>query len=286
LPEGRYIEILSRIEQGIEDVSVSREGVTWGIPLPWDQTQTVYVWLDALVNYFSATQFLENKKDFWPADLHLMAKDILWFHAVIWEAMLVAAGIDLPKTIFAHGFFTVDGQKISKSLGNVIAPKQLVDKYGVDGTRYLVLSAYPFGEDGDISFDRLDTKYNADLANGLGNLVSRVAKLCENSDLTIEGELESRWSDEVQAAIEKLKLDVGLTEIWHRIEAQDKFLDEQKPWEQEGEELATTLRKLIKEIRQIGFDLQPFLPETAEKILNQFKGPKIKSEAALFPRLG
>jgi methionyl-tRNA synthetase len=280
LPQKRHNEIVSRLRQGVEDISVSRAGVSWGIPLPWDKSQTVYVWVDALINYYSATQFLEGKQRFWPADLHLIGKDIIWFHTVIWQALLVAAGIELPRAIFAHGFFTIDGQKISKSLGNVIAPKQLVDKYGVDGTRYLVLSAYPFGEDGDISFDRLDTKYNADLANGLGNLVARVSKLAEGSRFTIQ---DLRFTN--NEFVENYKFDEALKVIWGWIATIDKEVNEKKPWTLKGQELETTLEPWINEIRKIGIALQPFLPETAVKILNQFAGPKVHSAAPLFPRL-
>lgn len=284
LPEERKNEILSRIDQGVEDVSVSREGVTWGIPLPWDKTQTIYVWVDALINYYSATQFLEGKKDFWPADLHLMAKDILWFHAVIWEALLLAAGIELPKTVFAHGFFTVDGQKMSKSLGNVITPKQLVDKYGVDGARYLMISAVTFGSDGDISLKSFDTKYNADLANGLGNLVARSAKLCENSGFEFpETKLVS--DKNIEKALSEYKFDVALKIIWEEVTQTDQFINEEEPWTLKGEGLKKVLVHLVDHIRSIAFNLKPFLPETAEKIEDQFKGPEIKSSEPLFPRL-
>lgn len=291
LPEIRKNEILSRIEQGVEDISVSREGVSWGIPVPWDKSQTIYVWVEALINYYSATQFLEDKKDFWPADLHLMAKDILWFHAVIWEALLVAAGIDLPKTIFAHGFFTIDGQKMSKSLGNVITPKQLVDrywvgKYGADGARYLLISAVSFGSDGDISLDAFDQKYNADLANGLGNLVARVSKLLEVNDVYIGKSEDQKPIPGVPESLENLRLDETLKLIWEKISYLDKYLNIKKPWEKEKGFHQTVLwGELISGIREIAYNIKPFLPETAEKIEKQFKGPKIKSEAPLFPRL-
>lgn len=285
LPEIRKNEILSRIAQGVEDVSVSREGVSWGIPVPWDKNQTIYVWVEALINYYSATQFLGGKKKFWPPDLHLMAKDILWFHAVIWEALLIAAGIDLPKTVFAHGFFTIDGQKMSKSLGNVITPKQLVDRYGVDGTRYLLISAVSFGSDGDISLKDFDTKYNADLANGLGNLVSRVAKLCEKSDVD---NLKRRGSVDktIATLIESYKFDQALHEIWHKIKLIDQLLNSEKPWNIENpKELAAKIGPTAQNILDLSYQLSSFLPETAEKIENQFKGPKIKSGEPLFPRL-
>lgn len=308
LPEIRKNEVLSRIEQGVEDVSVSREGVSWGIPIPWDKSQTCYVWIEALWNYYSATQFLEGKKRFWPADLHLMAKDILWFHSVIWEAMLIAAGVDLPKVVFAHGFFTVNGQKMSKSLGNVITPKQLVNKYGVDGARYLLISAVSFGSDGDISLHEFDKKYNADLANGLGNLVARVAKVCENIGIsmdiraiskTVAGvenkfvlwipdpDLENKYID----AVENYEFDSTLKIIWEKITELDAKMSEIKPWEYEKPErsAAEIERFLIKDavlqIRDIATLLKPFLPETAEKIEAQFKGPKIKSGSPLFPRI-
>jgi methionyl-tRNA synthetase len=294
LPEERKNEILSRIEQGVEDVSVSREGVTWGTPVPWDKTQTVYVWIDALVNYYSATRFLEGKGKFWPADLHLMAKDILWFHAVIWEALLIAAGIELPKTVFAHGFFTVDGQKMSKSLGNVITPKQLVDRYGVDGTRYLLISAVSFGSDGDISLKDFDTKYNADLANGLGNLVSRVAKMSESTEgyFYKNGgkEVPSLFND-VEAEMLKFRFDNALSIIWGAIKGTDEYLSRERPWvkdlSDENQKLSkfVNLTTAIENILAVAFCLKPFLPETAEKIEKQFKGPKIKAEAPLFPRL-
>ncbi len=291
LPEFRKNEILSRIEQGIEDVSVSREGVSWGIPVPWDKSQTIYVWVEALMNYYSATQFLEGKKDFWPADLHLMAKDILWFHAVIWQALLFAADLPLPKTIYAHGFFTIDGQKMSKSLGNVITPKQLVDRYGVDGARYLLISAVSFGSDGDISLKDFDTKYNADLANGIGNLVARVAKLCEMD--SIEG-IKNYSSDlenlkQLLGAyfinIEKYEFSIALEEIWREIKKLDQDITTYEPWNKTKEERSGYLNKYVKRILGIADIVKPFLPKTAEKIEKQFTGPEIKSSDPLFPRL-
>ncbi len=286
LPEERKSEIVARIKQGVEDVSVSREGVTWGIPLPWDKTQTIYVWVDALINYFSATKFLKGKERFWPADLHLVGKDILWFHSVIWQALLIAAGEEIPKTIFAHGFFTIDGQKMSKSLGNVITPKQLVDRYGVDGARYLIISACSFGSDGDISLKTFDTKFNADLANGLGNLVSRVAKLCEKSSFEFHYDNTYHRSDKnVEKVLKGYRFDEALKTIWLEITQTDQSINEEEPWKLEGKALKQVLIHLVDHIRSIASNLKSFLPETAEKIGEQFKGPKIKSEAPIFPRL-
>ncbi len=281
-PEKRRHEVLSRLELGVEDISISRAGVPWGIPVPWDKSQTAYVWIDALINYFSATQFLKGKEKFWPADLHLVGKDILWFHTVIWQGLLIAAEIDLPKVIFAHGFFTIDGQKMSKSLGNVITPKQLADRYGVDGARFLVISAYPFGGAGDISFSRFDEKYNADLANGLGNLVARVAKMAE--PLTFPKK-DYDISVNTGTAVQLLYFEGALKEIWDKIKEADIFINKRGVWNLKGKQKEAALANLVDRIRQIAYDLKPFLPETAEKIEKQFKGQKISSEAPLFPHL-
>lgn len=285
LPEERKNEIVARIKQGVEDVSVSREGVSWGIPVPWDKSQTIYVWVDALINYFSATKFVEGKEKFWPADLHLVGKDILWFHSVIWQALLIAAGEEIPKTIFAHGFFTIDGQKMSKSLGNIITPKQLVDRYGVDGARYLLISAVSFGSDGDISLKNFDAKYNADLANGLGNVVARVAKLSEKIEAFESYKPE--FTEDYKKDVEDVKIDQVIEIIQVEIKSLDGAINKSEPWNiKDSAKLKDILQVYVNRIRQIAFELKPFLPETADKIEKQFKGPKISSGAPLFPRLG
>ncbi len=284
-PPKREHEILSRLELGVENISISRAGVSWGIPVPWDKTQTIYVWVDALINYYSATQFVKEKEKFWPPDLHLVGKDILWFHAVIWQALLIAAGIkELPKTIFAHGFFTIDGQKMSKSLGNVISPKQLVDRYGVDGARYLTISAYPFGSDGDISFSKFNDKYNADLANGLGNLVARVATLAQNSKLSFPPSKKSLEPD-IDIWLQNCQFDKSLEFVWDKIKEADILINDKKVWELKGKEQKEVLKFLVDDTRQIAHNLKPFMPETADKIEKQFKGPRIKKGEPLFPRL-
>jgi len=284
LPEIRENEILSRVEEGVDDISISREGVTWGIPLPWDKTQTCYVWVEALMNYYSATLFLEGRQHFWPADLHLMAKDILWFHAVIWEALLIAADIDLPKTVFAHGFFTINGQKMSKSLGNVITPQELVNKYGIDGARYLLISAVAFGTDGDISLESFDQKYNADLANGLGNLVSRVAKMAEKSEFQFSSK-DTKIYDEVHSAISEYRFDTALKFIWDKITLVDQAINKDEPWKLEGQKLKERLQYYLEEIAEIALNLKPFLPQTVEKIDKVFASPVIRMQEPLFPRL-
>ena len=283
LPESRKNEVLGKLAGELKDVSLSRESVSWGIPIPWDSSQTCYVWFEALLNYYTATQFLENKEKFWPADVHLMAKDILWFHTVIWVALLKAAGLPLPKIVFAHGFFTVNGQKMSKSLGNVIAPKELVEKFGSDATPYLFLGEFPFGQDGDFSLEKLTVKYNADLANGFGNLVSRVAKLCENERLEVEeykGDFDSRF--------EKLFSEFNFTEILaltaEKVTEANREVNEKKPWELEKGEKVKVLKSLAQKIQHIAFNLSPFLPTVSEKVLQQFSG-EIKVDKPLFPRI-
>ena len=277
-PESRKNEILSKLKQGLEDISISRANLEWGIPLPFDKKQTSYVWIEALINYYT----YGSQNNFWPADLHLIAKDILWFHAIVWPAMLLAIEEETPKQIFAHGFFTINGQKMSKTLGNVISPDQLVERYGTDGARYVLLAAFPFGEDGNFSWDLFDRLYNADLANGLGNLVARVAKLCENNDVVGE-EYKESFDPKMTKHLEQFKFNEALNHIWSEIAGADKLVTEKKPWELR-EEVKIILADLVKRIQRIAFNLQPFLPETSEKILKQFSG-SIKSAPPLFPRI-
>lgn len=278
-PKTRKNEILGKLKDGLEDISISRANLEWGIPLPFDPSHTSYVWIEALINYYT----YGLQEDIWPADLHLVGKDILWFHSVIWPAMLLAINEELPKEIFAHGFFTINGQKMSKTLGNVIKPEELIQKYGVDGTRYVLLSAFPFGEDGDFSWDNLDKTYNADLANGLGNLVARVAKLCEKNG--IEGNPGAQvFCADLEEAVSEYRLNEALAVIWDLIAEADKKINETKPWELSTDQAKPVLEDLVHRIQAIAFNLKPFLPETAEKILKQFSG-EIKSAPSLFPRL-
>lgn len=288
-PASRRNEILSKLAEGLEDISISRKSVSWGIPLPFDKTHTSYVWIEALINYYTFASPLK----IWPPDLHIIGKDILWFHAVIWPAMLLAIDEKMPQEIFAHGFFTINGQKMSKTLGNVISPKDLVEKFGVDGSRFLLLTAFAFGEDGDISWEKFTEKYNADLANGLGNLVARVAKLCENSNFSQSVPTEKTAThllevEEYSKALSEYKLNAAISFVWAKITNLDKFINEEKPWELDknnNPKLKAVLAHAVDEIQEIAALLEPFLPETAKKIESQFIKPEIKSQEGLFPRI-
>lgn len=282
-PESRKNEILGKIKQGLEDISISRANLEWGIPLPFDSTHTSYVWIEALINYYT----YGSQNDVWPADLHLVGKDILWFHSIIWPAMLLAIEEKIPKEIFAHGFFTINGQKMSKTIGNVIHPTDLVKKYGVDGTRYVLLASFPFGEDGDFSWDQFDELFNADLANGLGNYIARIAKLAEKCgyEVTKEQLASEHKADDYPQEIQNLNFSKALDIANYYIKTHDIRLNLEKPWNiTDKEQLKRALDYYIPGVIATIKLFKPFLPETSEKILKQFSG-SIKSAPPLFPRI-
>lgn len=284
-PEGKRSEILAKLKAGVNDISISRENVEWGIPTPWDSKQTIYVWFDALINYYSATKFLPEKENFWPADLHLLGKEILWFHTVIWQAMLLSAKIELPKNTYTHSFYMIDGQKMSKSLGNVISPKQLVDSFGVDGSRYLIARSFPSENDSDVGLDRFKEKYNADLANNLGNLISRITKLAEG--LEVKKEIIS-FDSEFESLIENLKLDEAINLVYNKwIDTCNLKLNQDEPWKLDRNDIkrTTLLVDCIRSIQTASFHLQIIMPEVARRIDNCFEN-KIKIlDNPLFPRI-
>lgn len=287
LPDSRRTEIISKIQHGINDISISRTGVDWGIPLPWDNAHTIYVWIDALFNYLTATKIVEGKESFWPVDLHLMAKDILWFHALIWEALLIVLDEKLPKVVFAHGFFTIDGQKMSKSLGNVIDPLDLAAKYGTDGLRYLLVTSFSFGNDGDFSVAQFDEKFNADLANGVGNLVSRIAKLCENSghDFTQAARTARLEIDEeIDVAMKNFRPDEALKFIRDTVQEFDKQIHDDAPWKLKDAQLIKKLELYVPHMLHIAYILTAFLPDTAARIREIFSSGKISKPTPLFER--
>jgi methionyl-tRNA synthetase len=291
IPEGKFNEIKSFVKEGLQDFSISRlkSKMPWGVDVQNDPDQVMYVWFDALINYISTLGWPKTDsdyEDFWPG-YQVAGKDNLRQQSAIWQAMLMSAGLPNSKQIFIHGFMTVDGQKISKSLGNVINPVELVEKYGTDPVRYYLLSKIHPWEDSDFSYEKFEEAYNADLANGLGNLVARVAGMAEKVVSSKQSVVSKRHlSKEVTLAITNYRFDEALKFIWEQIREADVFVNENKVWELEGAEKNKALDTLVTKIRQIAFDLQPFLPETAEKIIEQYSGNEVKSSPSLFPRLG
>lgn len=318
IPEFRKNEMLSFIKRGLSDFSISRtneRAKNWGVPVPNDDLQRIYVWFDALNIYQSGIGFGSDRprsegrpaasvsedsggslgknqrdglteKDYeywWPADVHVIGKGIIRFHAIYWPAILLSAGIALPKILFVHEYFTVNGQKMSKTLGNVIDPGELIEKYGADPLRYYFLAKFSPFQDGDFSQSKFREVYNADLANGLGNLVSRVAALCEKTNYRHDG-VEEKLSGQVGQAIEKFKFNESLSFIWSQVANIDRQINQEEPWKLTREELNDALVDYVDAIKQIATDLKPFLPKTSTKILKQFSG-EIKSSEPLFPRL-
>jgi methionyl-tRNA synthetase len=284
-PDGKKSEILAKLKAGVKDVSISRENVSWGIPTPWDPSQTVYVWFDALINYYSATQFVEGKKDFWPADLHLLGKEILWFHTVIWQAMLLSAEIPLPRKTYTHSFYMIDGQKMSKSLGNVISPQQLIDLFGVDGARYLIARSFPSENDSDVGVSRFKEKYNSDLANNLGNLVSRICKLALG--LKVENQttvLDPKFVE----LIDSLKFDEALDWVFDNfVDKSNNRLNEVAPWNLEAGDPKRTevLSECVQNLRLASNYLKPIMPNVVANIEKVLDGEVRGLEKSLFPRI-
>ncbi|EKD87545.1 MAG: hypothetical protein ACD_36C00029G0001 [uncultured bacterium] len=291
IPDFRKNEVLSFLKQPLQDISISRTNArakNWGVPVPGDDTQRMYVWFDALNIYQSGVGFgwdEEKYSKWWPADVHVIGKGIIRFHAVYWPAFLLSAKLSLPKSLFVHGYFTVNGQKMSKTLGNVIDPFELIKKYGADPLRYYFLREIPSTSDGDFSERRFKELYNADLANGLGNLVARVAKLCETNNITVPVKQYKRIPTEIDEHLKEFQFEKALEFIWVEITTLDHRIEKEKPWNLTGKVLQEVLIFLVDQINNIAIELQPFLPETAQKILSQFKGPTIKTQSALFPRL-
>ncbi len=287
VPDFRFNEIKQFVENGLQDFSISRlkEKMPWGVPVPDDPDQVMYVWFDALVNYISTIGWpnnLDKFNNFWPG-IQIAGKDNLRQQSAMWQAMLMSAGLPNSQQIIIHGFITSNGQKMSKSLGNVIHPFELVEKFGTEATRFLIGKELNTFEDSDVTEERLLESYTANLSNGLGNLVARVAKLCENNNLEAS-ELSKKFDQKMTIHLENYKFNEALNHIWSEITEADKKVNEEKPWALDGEKAKKVLLNLVQRIQHIAFNLQPFMPETAEKILNQFSG-KIKSTAPLFPRI-
>lgn len=290
-PESRKKEVVSFIKEGLEDFSISRSnkrarGV--GVPVPGDDTQKIYVWFDALTIYITGAGFGFDEK-LWkkwkPINLHIIGKDIIRFHAVYWPAMLLSANLPLPKELLVHGFITSGGRKMSKSIGNVVDPYEVIEKYGVEATRYYLLSQIPTLGDGDFTLENFKQVYQADLANGLGNLVARTSTLLEKNRVSIGQNTIKSFSPKVENEIKNYELNRALEHVWKRIRSLDVLLNEKKPWETGKDTPIEVWFELVEGIRQIAFDLKPFLPETAKKIDKQFSGPEVKKEKPLFPKV-
>lgn len=288
IPTSRKNEMLSFIEKGLEDISISRSNErakNWGVPVPNDDTQRMYVWFDALNIYRSGLG--KEYEKFWPADVHVIGKGITRFHAIYWPAFLLSAQLPLPKSLFVHGYFTVDGQKMSKTLGNVVDPVELIEKYGADSLRYYLLSQIPSTEDGDFSEEKLKTVYNADLANGIGNLVARVAKLCEREGYEVSSEQINltHTAETFEQALSSYDFVRAIGIANHRLKQCDVIINQDEPWKIEDKAvLETKLDYYVNEIIKTAKLLKPLIPQTSETILAQFSG-QVKSQTPLFPRI-
>jgi len=280
-------DFLGLIRDGLQDVSFSRDVkyLPWGIPVPNDKNQVMYVWCDALTNYLTGIGYPNKKfKKYWPADVHVVGKDMLRFHAGIWPGMLLSAGLSLPKEIIVHGFLTVGGHKMSKSLGNVIAPLELLKKYPADSIRYTLFRATPFGEDGDFSEKVLRERHNNELANKLGNLVSRVSGLIEKNGLEkCENRLIKKLNiKKIEKLFDSFEFDKVLNEIFAFIDICNEYIQKKKPWETKDRKVLYELKESILKIAEL---LWAFIPETSEKIKKQFSATKIKKVEVLFKKV-
>jgi methionyl-tRNA synthetase len=299
-PKSRRNEVVSFVKGGLKDLSISRSSFTWGVPVPGDPKHVMYVWLDALANYLTAVGYPDVESEaystFWPANLHMVGKDIIRFHCVYWPAFLMAAGLEVPKRVFAHGWWTVEGQKMSKSLNNFIPPQQLVDQYGVDAVRYFMLRELPFGSDGDLSHRAIVNRINGDLANDFGNLAQRVLSMIQrNCGGAVPEPGPLAPADEALLAasrglLGRLRSDIQeqafhrvLETLWQVVGEANRYVDEQAPWalrKTDPARMGTVLYVLAEVIRHLGILVQPFVPTAASALLDQLALPADKRDFA------
>lgn len=281
-PKRRRAEIINRVKEGLKDLSVSRTSFSWGIPLKNNPAHVIYVWFDALLNYVSGVGYGSAKfKKFWPADVHVIGKDILWFHSVIWPTMLFSMGIEPPRKVFVHGFInSSSGEKLSKSAGNIIDPIELSSKFGSDSVRYYLLREIPLGEDGNFSVDSLVERHNSELANELGNLVYRAMSLAEKrlDNVVPDAKTDSALSkkldlEKISSHMAGLEVHNALAEIFMFVSACNKYVNDTEPWKLEGKDAQRVLYSLLDSIRVIAILISPFMPKTAESISSQLSAP-------------
>ncbi len=299
-PKTRYNEARSFLAGGLQDVSLSRRGLDWGIPVPWDPEQTVYVWWDALLNYYTALSYAAPGEDlttrFWPANYQLIGKDILKFHAIYWPALLMAADLPVPKHLFVHGFLLMDGEKMSKSLGNVLDPFAVIDRYGADALRFYLLRAVPFGSDGSVSAAAFEARYENELANEYGNLAARTIAMVDRyrdgvvPRAPLDAQLASDFEglpDQVAALIDEAAVTQALETIWERVRRCNQYVEERAPWklakdEAAAEQLDVVLATLCEALRSLTVLLAPWLPASAAKLLGALGASDDRYEAAQF----
>jgi methionyl-tRNA synthetase len=289
-PETRKNEALSFIKQGLEDFSISRSverAHGWGIPVPGDETQIIYVWFDALSNYITGIDYANEGpkfKEYWPADVHVIGKGILKFHAIYWPAILLAAKVETPKNLFVHGYIMLGGQKIGKSMGNTIDPIELVEKYGVEPIKYFLLRYVPSYGDGDFSVDLFKTRYQSDLSNDLGNLLQRTLTMAEKYDIK-PTDLLGEMIPGVAEMLDIYRFDLALEKIWVVVRSLNVLIDDKKPWDlakSDPEELEVVMRKILKDLCDISISIEPFMPKTSQQMKEQLVTFK---PISLFPRL-
>jgi methionyl-tRNA synthetase len=295
VPETRRNEIMAVLNDGLEDISISRpkEKLDWGIPVPGDKDQVMYVWFEALMNYLTVLGYPDGADfaNFWPAQIQVVGKDILRFHAAIWPGMLLSLGLPLPKQLYVHGHITLEGKKMSKSLGNVVAPTEILEKYGVDPYRYYFLRHIPSYNDGDFSWDAFEAAYNNELANELGNAVQRTAAMIEKYQDGIIGDVVKAEHDSapIAEAIAECRFDRALDKIWDQVRGLNQYIDEEKPWVIAKEDDKAHLQEVLAYqagcLLEIAELLVPFLPDTAAKIAAVFESGVVKPiEDTLFPK--
>ncbi|MEM9682987.1 MAG: methionine--tRNA ligase [Pseudomonadota bacterium] len=306
LPTYRRNEVVNFVSQGLRDLSISRTSFNWGIPVPGDEKHIMYVWLDALTNYITAVGYPDvdsaEFKEFWPADLHVIGKDILRFHTVYWPAFLMSAGLPLPKRVFGHGFLNIEGEKMSKSLGNVLSPDALIGEFGLDQIRYFLMREVPYGNDGSFSREAMINRINSDLANDLGNLCQRVLSMI-NRNCDAQVPVAGPFTDEDESllaaaggiiepareAFDVQQFHVALTKVWEVVGAANRYVDAQAPWElrkTDPDRMATVLYVLAETIRQLGILVQPVMPDSGASILDLVAvAPEARNFAALDQKL-